>query len=263
MPLKKTIEEPMNLATLTAMTPQDALDRLREGNQQFLAQVDQPPADPTKRNLGKFVKETSKNGQFPFAFVLSCVDSRMPTELLFDQSIGDIFNARIAGNFVNGDILGSMEFACTRTVTDSDENSVPVPVKLILVLGHTSCGAVAGATEFVNPCCFPSKGDGDDGDDNKCPESGPVVKNLIQLLENIAPAVKSTPFNLDLEENEKCTDHGWQADFINRVARKNVELTINNIMTQSEDIRNLSNSGALLIVGAMYDISTGEVDFFE
>ena len=254
MTLKKTMK-PIDLDTLTAMSPQDALDRLEEGNKRFLAQINQPPKPPTNRDLGEFVKETSEKGQFPFAIVLSCVDSRMPTELLFDQSIGDIFNARIAGNFVNEDILGSMEFACTRTATDKDGNVVPVPVKLILVLGHTSCGAVTGATKFVFPECFP-----DNSDDDKSPKPGPVVKNLIQMLEKIAPAVKSTPFNL--KADQQCTEKGWQTDFTNRVAKKNVELTINNIMTQSEDIRNLSNSGALLIVGAMYDISTGEVDFY-
>ena len=242
---------PMNLETLLAMSPHDAMQRLMDGNKRFLAQLEAPPAPPTDRKLSDFVKETSSKGQFPFALVLSCVDSRMPTELLFDQSIGDIFNARIAGNFINEDILGSMEFACTRATTDKEGKTVPIPVRVILVLGHTSCGAVGGATQFVYPECFPS------GDDNDKP--GPALENLVPMLEKIAPAVKMTPFNL--KAGQKCKEEGWRTDFINRAARKNVALTINNILAQSKDIRDLSNTGNLLIVGAMYNIYTGEVDF--
>lgn len=229
---------PMNKEALIHMTPDHAYDRLVAGNARFVNRLKGDYED--KRDLNKFVTETSKEGQFPFAVVLSCVDSRMPTETLFDQSIGDIFNARIAGNFVNEDILGSMEFACTRV----DSTGQAIGAKLILVMGHDSCGAVAGAAQAVHPKCFGGGG-------------GSAPENLVKMLEKLVPAVEATP--LKLENGRACTDREWQAHFVNRCAEENVKQTIQNILERSSTLRKLYNSGTIRIEGAMYGISDGVV----
>lgn len=241
MPLKKH-SNPMDQETLRHMTPDDARERLVAGNNRFLKRLDGEYEE--ERDLAKFVHETSEHGQFPFAIVLSCVDSRMPTETLFDQSIGDIFNARIAGNFVNEDILGSMEFACGRV----DAAKEPIGAKLILVLGHTSCGAVGGAAQAVHPKCF---GGADEGE--------PAPENLVQMLGKIIPAVRVTP--LKLENGRKCTDEEWQKNFVNRCAEENVKLTIQDILQRSDALFKLNNNGAIKIQGAMYNVSNGKVEF--
>jgi len=202
--------------TQAMMTPFKALQALKDGNSRFQNNKE------IKRDLLAQVKDTGK-GQYPFATVLGCIDSRVPAELVFDQGIGDIFNIRIAGNFVNKDILGSMEFACKLAGT-----------KLILVLGHTACGAVKGAC-----------------DDAK-------LGNLTGMLDKIKPAVQA----IKVPENPTLRTSA-NADFVNDVAKKNVELTINNIREQSPVLAEMESAGEIMIIGAMYNIENGEVRFFD
>ncbi len=202
--------------TQATMTPQKSLQYLKEGNQRFQNNL------KANRNLLEQVNDTSE-GQFPFATILSCIDSRVSAELVFDQGLGDIFSVRIAGNFVNEDILGSMEFASKIAGT-----------KLIVVLGHTACGAVKGAC-----------------DDAK-------MGNLTKLLAKIKPAVKAVTEPKD--ENER---NSKNMEFVDNVARKNVELTIDRIHQESPILSEMEQSGEIKIIGAMYDINSGAVDFFQ
>ena len=203
-------------STQALMTPKKALQSLKEGNERFQNRKRE------ERNLIEQVKDTSE-GQYPFATVLSCIDSRVSAELIFDQGIGDIFSIRIAGNFVNTDILGSMEFACKLAGT-----------RLIIVLGHTSSGAVKGAC-----------------DDAK-------LGNLTSMLAKIKPAVDSTTMPSDISIRNSSN-----ISFVNDVAVKNVELNIQNILNSSEVISEMVNNGEVKIIGAMYDVSSGAVNFFE
>lgn len=206
-------------------TPKEALKRLKDGHQRFIDR------NPQSVDLDNFIKKTGADGQGPFALVLSCIDSRVPVELIFDQSVGDIFNAKIAGNFVNEDILGSMEFATGY-------------VKLIVVMGHTACGAINAACEAVYPSTPAS---------NQSCETIPPA-NLGQMVEKLIPAVLATPL-----EKTKSTSPSVDKD---RVAETNVRLTMNNILTRSQTpIRKLCNQGNLMVVGAMYDVHTGRVRF--
>jgi carbonic anhydrase len=189
--------------TLAEMTPQKALDLLKQGNQRFVEKVKE------QRDLNEQVAITS-SGQYPFGVVLGCVDSRVPLELVFDLGIGDVFGIRIAGNFVNEDILGSMEFACK-----------VVGSKQILVLGHTSCGAVKGAYDNVE------------------------LGNLTGLVNKIKPAVVAAGSDASVDE----------------IARKNVELTIEEIYQKSPILKEMAEKGEIGISGGMYDVSTGEVTF--
>lgn len=200
--------------TQAALNPNTALELLKEGNKRFVEQ------DQADRDLLAQVAETT-TGQYPFATILSCIDSRVSAELIFDQGVGDIFSARVAGNIVNADILGSMEFACKLAGT-----------KIIVVLGHTSCGAVKGAC-----------------DDAK-------MGNLTELLSKIRPAVNavSEPSNAD-ERTSK------NLGFVNSVAEKNVKMTIDNIRKQSPVLKEMEDNGEILIVGGMYDISNGKVHY--
>ncbi|MCW5514845.1 carbonic anhydrase family protein [Muriicola sp. Z0-33] len=197
-----------------AITPDDAIRLLKEGNSRF---VENKKAD---RNLLEQVNDTA-SGQYPFATILSCIDSRVSSEIIFDQGVGDIFSARVAGNFVNEDILGSMEFASKLAGT-----------KLVLVLGHTSCGAVKGAC-----------------DDAK-------LGNLTALISKIKPAVEavSTPSDTSLRNSKNI-------DFVNAVAVKNVEMTIDNIRNDSPVLKEMEDNGEISIVGGMYDINDGKVTF--
>jgi len=198
------------------MTPQKSLQYLKEGNLRFQNNL------KANRNLLEQVNDTS-DGQFPFATILSCIDSRVSAELVFDQGLGDIFSVRIAGNFVNEDILGSMEFASKLAGT-----------KLIVVLGHTACGAVKGAC-----------------DDAK-------MGNLTKLIEKITPAVKAVS-----EPKDASLRNSKNAEFVDTVAEKNVQLTIDRIHAESPILSEMEKNGEIMIVGAMYDINTGEVKFFE
>ena len=202
--------------TQATMTPEKSLDYLKEGNIRFQKNL------KANRNLLEQVNDTSK-GQFPFATILSCIDSRVSSELIFDQGIGDIFSVRIAGNFVNSDILGSMEFACKLAGT-----------KLIVVLGHTACGAVKGAC-----------------DDSK-------LGNLTGMLAKIKLAVKAVA-----EPQDKNLRNSSNIEFVDSVSAKNVQLTIARIIEESDVLKEMENNGEIKIIGAMYDINTAAVTFYE
>jgi len=200
--------------TQSTMSPEKALQFLKEGNERFQNNL------KANRNLLQQVNET-KDGQFPFATILSCIDSRVSAELVFDQGLGDIFSIRIAGNFVNQDILGSMEFACKLAGS-----------KLIVVLGHTSCGAVKGACDHAR------------------------LGNLTTLINKIEPAVYATKEPRDEElRNSK------NMEFVDTVAVKNVEMALDNIRNQSVILKEMEQKGEIAIVGAMYDLSDGKVSF--
>lgn len=197
------------------MTPESALATLIEGNNRFQQNY---RAD---RDLLQQVKTTS-NGQFPFATILSCIDSRVSSELIFDQGIGDLFSIRIAGNFANTDILGSMEFACKLAGT-----------KLLVVLGHTACGAVKGAC-----------------DDAK-------LGNLTSMLGKLKPAVEAT-----IEPTDLSIRNSSNSEFVNEVSTKNVELTIDYILENSPVLKEMQSEGSIKVIGAMYDITSGKVTFY-
>ena len=194
-----------------SLTPQAALLLLKEGNERFVTN------NQSSRDLLKQVKETS-NGQFPFAVVLSCIDSRVPAETVFDLGIGDIFSIRIAGNFINEDILGSMEFACKAAGS-----------KLIVVMGHSSCGAVKGACDHVELC------------------------NLTAMLGKIKPAVDAVA-----ETGERSSSN---SKFVQNVANKNVEIALNQIKKQSPVLNEMMENQEIIAVGAMYSVETGKVTF--
>lgn len=202
--------------TQATMTPEKALQFLKEGNQRFQQNL------KANRNLLEQVNDTS-DGQFPFATILSCIDSRVSAELVFDQGLGDIFSVRIAGNFVNEDILGSMEFACKLAGT-----------KLIVVLGHTSCGAVKGACDHAE------------------------MGNLTKLIQKITPAV-----NAVTEPKDESLRNSKNLDFVDEVSKKNVHLTIDRIHAESPILTEMENNDEIKIIGAMYDINTGSVQFYE
>ena len=202
--------------TQVTMTPQKSLQYLKEGNQRFQNNL------KSNRNLLEQVNDTSE-GQFPFATILSCIDSRVSAELVFDQGLGDIFSVRIAGNFVNEDILGSMEFACKLAGT-----------KLIVVLGHTACGAVKGAC-----------------DDAK-------LGNLTAMLSKIKPAV-----NAVTSPEDQNFRNSSNIEFVNNVAEKNVHLTMDRILHESDVLAEMKQNGEIQIIGGMYDINSGVVTFYE
>jgi len=192
------------------LTPVNAHRILVEGNRRFVDNV------KAQRNLQEQVLETSE-GQYPFAVILSCIDSRVPVELVFDQGIGDVFSIRVAGNVVNQDVLGSMEYGCK--VAGS---------KIVVVLGHTKCGAVTAACQGVE------------------------LGNVTALLSKIKPVVSAA-------ENES----KWDSDAVDEVAKKNVRHSIQEIRDNSPILLDMEGSGQIEIVGAMYSVATGEVTFFE
>ncbi len=202
--------------TQATMTPDKSLNYLKEGNIRFLNNI------KANRDLLGQVNHTS-NGQFPFATILSCIDSRVSAELVFDQGLGDIFSVRIAGNFVNEDILGSIEFACKLAGT-----------KLIVVLGHTSCGAIKGACDDVK------------------------LGNLTNMLANIKPAVAAVR-----EPKDANYRNSRNIEFVDNVATKNVQLTIARIMDESPVLAEMQNNGEIKIIGAIYDINTGAAKFLD
>lgn len=197
----------------TNLTPAKALQILKDGNSRFVSNI------RANRNLLQQVNETSE-GQFPFAVVLSCIDSRTSAELIFDQGLGDVFSIRIAGNIANDDILGSMEFACA--VAGS---------KIIVVLGHTKCGAVKGACDHVE------------------------LGNLTTLLNKLEPAVKSVK-----TEGERSSKN---AVFVEAVAEKNVFLTMDKVRESSPVLNDLIEKGKVGLIGGMYSVETGEVTFYD
>lgn len=203
-----------NADTQAAITPDQALELLKDGNKRFVGKSRQD------RDLLDQVAATS-SGQWPFAAVLSCIDSRVSAELVLDAGIGDLFSARVAGNFVNDDILGSLEFACK--VANS---------RLIVVMGHTHCGAVKGACDGVE------------------------LGNLTGMLAKIMPAVDAIR-----EPSDASQRNSKNTAFVQSVALKNVELTLDAIRERSEVLRDMEKEGAIRLVGAMYNVETGEVDF--
>ncbi len=197
-----------------ATSPVDALNLLKEGNKRFVA------AKAADRDLLGQIKDTT-GGQWPHSVVLSCIDSRVPAEIVFDQGIGDIFSARVAGNIVNEDVLGSIEYGCK--VAGS---------KLVVVLGHTMCGAVKGACDDVQ------------------------LGNITALLSKIRPAVHAT--NLPEEASERTSAN---KTFVNDVVTKNVHMTIEKMRSDSPLLKEMEEAGDIKIVGGVYDISNGEVLF--
>ncbi|MBP7810463.1 MAG: carbonic anhydrase [Bacteroidia bacterium] len=197
----------------TAITPVMALELLKEGNKRFVSNL------KVNRNLLQQANETS-DGQHPFAVILSCIDSRTSAELIFDQGLGDVFSVRIAGNIINEDILGSMEFACK--VAGS---------KIIVVLGHTKCGAVKGACDHVE------------------------MGNLTALLTKIRPAV-------DEETITKENRNSGNSTFVENVATINVKRTVKSIVQRSPILKEMIESGQIGIVGGTHNITTGEVNFY-
>lgn len=197
--------------TQDSLTSKDALEILVEGNNRFVQNL------KVQRNLQDQVFETSK-GQFPFAVILSCIDSRVPAELVFDQGIGDIFSVRVAGNIVNEDVLGSIEYACK--VAGS---------KIVVVMGHTKCGAVTAACKNVE------------------------LGNITSLLSKISPAV-----SLIKAKNGLIDD-----DAIEEVSKVNMKFSIDRIREESPILAEMESKGEIEIIGAMYDVSNGQVEFFE
>lgn len=197
-----------------SITPAKALQLLNDGNKRFVNNL------KVNRNLLQQANETS-DGQHPFAVILSCIDSRTSAELIFDQGLGDIFSARIAGNILNEDILGSMEFACK--VAGS---------KIIVVLGHTKCGAVKGACDHVE------------------------MGNLTALLSKIQPAVYD-------ENTVKENRNSQNSEFVEKVSVINVKRTVHGIMERSPILKEMIEKGEIGIVGGTHDITTGEVNFYD
>ena len=196
------------------ITPQIALQTLQEGNNRFVNNL------RANRNLLQQVNET-KDGQHPLAVILSCIDSRTSAELIFDQGMGDVFSIRIAGNILNDDILGSMEFACK-----------VVGVKLVVVLGHTKCGAIKGAVADVK------------------------MGNLTQLLAKVKPAVKAA-------KKASAHLHLSKDDFIEAVAAANVRLVAQQISERSPVLRGMLEAGEIGIVCGMYSVESGNVAFYD
>jgi carbonic anhydrase len=196
------------------ISPAVALTLLQEGNERFVKNK------KAERDLLEQVRDTA-TGQYPFATILSCIDSRVSAELIFDQGVGDIFSVRVAGNIVNEDLLGSMEFACKLAGT-----------RVVLVLGHTSCGAVKGACDDAR------------------------LGNLTTLISKIKPAVQAVT---QPEEPADRTSQNLQ--FVDEVAETNVRLTMDNIRRLSPVLKVMEQDGEIIIAGAMYDISSGEVRF--
>ena len=195
------------------LTSSLALNLLRQGNERFVNNL------KVNRNLLQQVNETM-DSQHPFAVILSCIDSRTSAELIFDQGLGDVFSVRIAGNVLNEDILGSMEFACK-----------VAGAKIVVVLGHTKCGAIKGACDKVE------------------------MGNLTSLLHKVKPAIASTPKTVENAEG--------QYTYVNEVAANNVHYVMDEIPKRSPILESMVNAGEIAIVGGMYDIETGIVGFYE
>jgi len=196
-----------------AISPVMALNLLEEGNKRFVNNL------KINRNLLQQANETS-DGQHPFAIILSCIDSRTSAELIFDQGLGDIFSIRIAGNIINEDVLGSMEFGCRLA-----------GAKIIVVLGHTRCGAIKGACDHVE------------------------MGNLTALLSKIRPAV-------DDEQTIKEHRNSENSEFVERVSAINVNRSVKSIMERSPILKQMAEEGEIALVGALHDITTGIVTFY-
>ncbi|WP_300088023.1 carbonic anhydrase family protein [uncultured Nitrosomonas sp.] len=199
---------------LAHLSPEQAIQLLKDGNQRFVSNL------KLNRNLLQQVNETSE-GQFPFALVLSCIDSRTSAELIFDQGLGDIFSCRIAGNILNEDILGSMEFACR--IAGS---------KVIMILGHTKCGAVKGACHGIK------------------------LGNLTALLDKLQPV-------MDAELSGKAISDTPDLEFMENIARLNVRYVMEEIPKRSPVIAEMLDNREIALEGGMYDVDTGMVTFYD
>jgi len=193
------------------LTPDEVITKMKLGNERFYK------GKPSPHNYASQMR-SSLEGQYPAAVILGCIDSRAPVEIILDAGIGDTFNARIAGNVVNDDVLGSMEFACAVS-----------GAKVVLVLGHTACGAIKGAIDDVE------------------------MGNLTGLLARVKPAITATVYADEKSSKNKA--------YVDAVARANVLHATDVIRRRSEILADLEKKGALKIVGAMYDITTGIVTF--
>jgi carbonic anhydrase len=196
------------------VTPQQAIELLKEGNKRFVNNL------KVNRNLLQQVNETS-TGQYPLAVILSCIDSRTSAELIFDQGLGDIFSVRIAGNIINEDILGSMEFACR-----------VAGAKAIVVLGHSKCGAVKGACDHVE------------------------MGNLTNLLSKLQPAVYA-------EKTVTSNRSSANDEFVEKVATINVKMAMHQVHDKSTILNEMIAEGKIVMIGGMYDVETGVVQFYE
>jgi len=205
---------PPTKETQTAMTPEAALAELKAGNARFVA------GTPMNRDHRADVKTTA-SGQYPFAVVLSCLDSRVPIEIVLDQGIGDIFSARVAGNVLDDDGVASMEFGCKAA-----------GAKLIAVIGHTNCGAVKGAIDNVK------------------------LGKLTDLLAKIKPAEAKVPADVSQRTSNNL-------EFVDKVAEANVRLIMQTVRQRSPVLREMLDKHQIDLVGGMYDLSTGEVRFFD
>lgn len=204
----------LNREAQAAITPDKAMEMLKQGNQRFVS------GKTVERDLLSQVKQTSK-GQFPLAAVVSCLDSRIPPEIIFDRGIGDLFVARVAGNFVNDDILGSLEFATKLS-----------GAKLIVIMGHSECGAVKGACDSAQ------------------------LGLLTATLANINPAVTAV-------QDDYTPRSSKNREFVQAVSEMNVKLTMQKLRDRSVVLREMLDKGEIGIVGAMYDVSTGKVTFYK
>lgn len=205
----------MTQALQKQLTAEQALQLLKDGNARFVA------GKPLNYDMPMQVKTTGKDGQYPFASIVSCIDSRSSPAQVFDLGVGDAFEMRVAGNVVNPDILGSLEYGAK-----------VAGAKLIVILGHTSCGAVKGACDHVE------------------------LGNLTGLLKKIEPAVKATP---NISGSDR-SSHNYP--FVNAVAEKNVHLTVQDVLEQSPVLREMVAKNQVKVVGAMLDVKTGEVKFY-
>jgi carbonic anhydrase len=209
---RSTRADALTQAQRDKMTPEQIIEVMRQGNERF-------QRGETKQRSYLREQRASAKGQYPAAVLLTCIDSRAPAEVIMDLGIGDIFNCRVAGNVVNDDILGSMEFACKLA-----------GAKVVLVMGHTACGAVKGAIANAE------------------------LGNLTGLLAKIKPAVRATTYSGE----RSATNYS----FVDAVALKNVEMTLANIRKGSSVLATLEGSGAIKITGSMYNLETGAVQFF-
>ncbi|MEK6529220.1 MAG: carbonic anhydrase family protein, partial [Nitrospirota bacterium] len=203
----------LNKDIQSAIKPSIALKLLKDGNERFINNL------KFNRNLLQQVNET-RDGQWPFAAILSCIDSRTSAELIFDQGLGDIFSIRIAGNIINEDILGSLEFACKMA-----------GAKLIVVLGHSKCGAIKGACDDVK------------------------LGNLTTLLAKLRPAIQE-------ENTVRKRRNSDNEEFVEKVAAINVKQAVKLILSQSKVLKDMITTGEAGIIGAMYEVETGKVHFY-
>ena len=201
-------------ALQSAITPVMALKLLQDGNKRFENNL------KVNRNLLQQANETS-GSQHPFAVILSCIDSRISVELIFDQGLGDVFSVRVAGNVLNEDILGSMEYACK-----------VAGAKIIVVLGHTQCGAIRGACDHVE------------------------MGNLTALLNKIQPAIYEENSEI---ENRNASNY----IFVEKVASIHIKRTLHAILDRSPILKEMIEAGTIGIIGAKYDVATGVVDFYD